>query len=179
MQAIRQVQTPDPAHSKWRICHAADCGSVVAERCRDALRTDAGRSTLGCRLDRHAHDPGEPLRPRRGQPAIREVVEQFYARVLADEDLAPYFVDADVTQVKRHQVLLLSQVLGGPAEYDGRDLGEAHRGLGITSDHYDKVVGHLVAVLSELGADDELLAAAGAVVGGVKADIVESGAASS
>jgi hemoglobin len=114
-----------------------------------------------------------------GQPAIREVVEQFYARVLADEDLAPYFVDADVTQVKRHQVLLLSQVLGGPAEYDGRDLGEAHRGLGITSDHYDKVVGHLVAVLSELGADDELLAAAGAVVGGVKADIVESGAASS
>jgi hemoglobin len=70
-----------------------------------------------------------------GQPAIREVVEQFYARVLADEELAPYFVDADVTQVKRHQVLLLSQVLGGPAEYDGRDLGEAHRGLGITSDH--------------------------------------------
>jgi hypothetical protein len=36
-----------------------------------------------------------------------------------------------------------------------------------------------VAVLSELGADDELLAAAGAVVGGVKADIVESDAASS
>jgi hemoglobin len=114
-----------------------------------------------------------------GQPAIREVVEQFYARVLADEELAPYFVDVDVAQVKRHQVLLLSQVLGGPAGYDGRDLGEAHRGLGITSDHYDKVVGYLVAVLTELGADDDVLEAAGAVVGGVKADIVESDAASS
>jgi hemoglobin len=109
-----------------------------------------------------------------GTPAIREVVEQFYARVLDDDELAPYFADADVSQVKRHQVLLLSQVLGGPAEYDGRDLGEAHRGLGITSDHYDKVVGYLVAVLTDLGADDEVLAAAGGVVAGVKADIVET-----
>ena len=114
-----------------------------------------------------------------GKPAIREVVEQFYARVLDDDELAPYFTDADVSEVKRHQVLLLSQVLGGPAEYDGRELGAAHRGLGITSDHYDKVVGHLVAVLTELGADDEVLAAAGGVVAGVKGDIVESGTASS
>ena len=36
-----------------------------------------------------------------------------------------------------------------------------------------------MAVLTELGADDELLAAAGAVVAGVKADIVENGAAAS
>jgi hemoglobin len=114
-----------------------------------------------------------------GRPAIREVVERFYARVLDDDDLSPYFTEADVPSVKRHQVLLLSQVLGGPAEYDGRELGEAHRGLGITSDHYDKVVGHLVAALTDLGADDEVLAAAGGVVAGVKADIVESGAASS
>jgi hemoglobin len=111
-----------------------------------------------------------------GRPAIREVVERFYALVLDDAELAPYFTDVDVARVKRHQVLLLSQVLGGPTEYDGRDLGEAHRGLGITSDHYDKVVGHLVAVLVELGADDELLAAAGGVVASVKADIVEDGA---
>lgn len=111
-----------------------------------------------------------------GKPAIREVVERFYARVLDDDELAPYFTDADMAQVKRHQVLLLSQVLGGPSEYDGRDLGEAHRGLGITSEHYDKVVGHLVAVLTELGADDEVLAAAGGVVASVKADIVEDGA---
>jgi len=111
-----------------------------------------------------------------GRPAISEVVEQFYARVLDDDELAPYFTDVDVAAVKRHQVLLLSQVLGGPSEYTGRDLGVAHRGLGITSDHYDKVVGHLVAVLTELGADDELLAAAGGVVASVKGDIVEDGA---
>ena len=72
-------------------------------------------------------------------------------------------------------MLLLSQVLGGPASYDGRALGEAHRGLGVTEADYDKVVAHLVSVLVELGADDEAIAAAGAVVAGVKPDIVGSG----
>jgi hemoglobin len=113
-----------------------------------------------------------------GAPTIREAVDRFYDLVLADDELAPYFTDADLTHVKRHQVLLLGQVLGGPTTYDGRALGDAHRGLGITDLHYDKVVGHLVSVLVDLGADDEAIAAAGAVVAAVKPDIVESGAAS-
>jgi hemoglobin len=110
-----------------------------------------------------------------GAPTIREAVDRFYALVLADAELAPYFTGSDVAQVKRHQVLLLSQVLGGPAAYEGRDLGVAHRGLGITGGHYDQVIAHLVSVLVELGADDEAIAAAGEVVAGVKPDIVESG----
>ncbi|HEX5946594.1 MAG TPA: group 1 truncated hemoglobin [Acidimicrobiales bacterium] len=110
-----------------------------------------------------------------GAPTIREAVDRFYALVLADPDLAPFFTDSDVAKVKRHQVLLLSQVLGGPANYAGRELGEAHHGLGITETHYDKVVAHLVSVLVDLGADDEAIAAAGAVVSSVKPDVVGSG----
>jgi hemoglobin len=83
-----------------------------------------------------------------GAAAVREAVERFYARVLDDTELQPYFADANVAGIKRHQVLLLSQVLGGPAEYEGRDLGEAHRALGITESHDDRVVGHLVAVFT-------------------------------
>lgn len=110
-----------------------------------------------------------------GAPTIRQAVDRFYERVLADGELTPYFTDADLANVKRHQVLLLSQVLGGPTAYDGRALGDAHRGLGITERHYDKVVDHLVSVLTDLGADDEAIAAAGSVVAAVKPDIVESG----
>jgi hemoglobin len=110
-----------------------------------------------------------------GTPAVREAVDRFYARVLDDAELAPYFVDVDMAKVKRHQVLLLSHVLGGPQAYDGRDLGEAHRGLGVTDAHYDRVVDHLVAVLTELGAPADTIGAAAEVVAGVKPDIVESG----
>lgn len=109
-----------------------------------------------------------------GGAAVREAVDRFYALVLADDELAPYFTDVDIARLKRHQVLLLSQVLGGPTAYDGRELGDAHRGLGVTDAHYDKVVAHLVSVLTELGADDEAIAAAGSVVAAVRPDIVES-----
>jgi hemoglobin len=111
-----------------------------------------------------------------GAATITEAVDRFYARVLDDAELAPYFAETDLAAVRRHQVLLLSQVLGGPAAYDGRQLGDAHRGLAIADAHYDKVVGHLVNVLVELGADDEAIAAAGAVVTEVKGDIVGSDA---
>jgi hemoglobin len=108
-----------------------------------------------------------------GTPTIREAVDRFYKAVLDDEDLRPYFAGTNLTELKRHQVLLLSQVLGGPADYDGRALGEAHAGLGITDDHFDKVAGLLVAVLTDMGSDDEVIGAVTTTVGGLKPDIVE------
>lgn len=114
-----------------------------------------------------------------GAATIKEAVDRFYARLLEDAELAPYFATTDLAALRRHQVLLLSQVLGGPTAYDGRQLGDAHRSLGITDADYDKVVGHLVSVLVELGADDEAIAAAGTVVAEVKGDIVGSDATGS
>lgn len=112
-----------------------------------------------------------------GAATVQRAVELFYDRVLADAELAPYFTSTDMPSLRRHQVLLLSQVLGGPASYDGRALADAHRGLDITDGHYDRVVDHLVGVLTELGADDDALAAAGAVVAAVRPDIVVGGGA--
>jgi hemoglobin len=109
-----------------------------------------------------------------GGATVSEAVDRFYALVLADDELAPYFTDVDLARLQRHQVLLLSQVLGGPTAYDGRELGDAQRGLGITDAHHHKVVAHLVSVLTELGADDDAIAAAGSVVAAVKPDIVET-----
>ncbi|HYZ99903.1 MAG TPA: group 1 truncated hemoglobin [Acidimicrobiales bacterium] len=113
-----------------------------------------------------------------GQDTIREAVDRFYAAVLGDPELAGYFTDVDIDRVKRHQVLLLSDVLGGPESYDGPDLGQAHRGLGITDGHYDKVVGYLVAVFTDLGADGDTIAAAAEVLASVKPQIVEDQAGS-
>ena len=107
-----------------------------------------------------------------GQEALKLAVDRFYVRVTEDPQLAHYFEGQDVPQIKRHQVLLLSQVLGGPAEYSGRQLGEAHAHLHVNAPDYDRVVEHLVAVLRELGVDDSVISAVGGVVEGVKPDIV-------
>lgn len=86
---------------------------------------------------------------------IRTAVDAFYDRVLADPQLAPYFTATDLGRLRWHQVTLLSAVTGGPAAYEGRDLGEAHRHLSITADHFDRVVGHLDATLEHLGVDSD------------------------
>lgn len=86
------------------------------------------------------------------EPGIRKAVDEFYGRVLADPSLQPYFAGTDVDRVRSHQVALLSQVSGGPQQYTGRALDVTHRRLGITPEHFDRVVGHLASTLDDLGA---------------------------
>jgi hemoglobin len=109
-----------------------------------------------------------------GADAVTKVVQLFYERVLADPELADYFTGSDMVRLKRHQVLLISQVLGGPAEYDGRDLRDAHAGMQITSDHYARVFGHLVAVLHDAGVDAEIIGRVGSELAGAERDIVSA-----
>ncbi|WP_433361678.1 group I truncated hemoglobin [Actinoplanes sp. CA-142083] len=92
-----------------------------------------------------------------GEPAVTEAVNRLYRVILADDRLSPYFEHVDIGQLKTHMVALLSQVLGGPEAYSGRDLRMAHTGLGITREHYDLVGAYLIGVLAGLGVDDEVL----------------------
>jgi hemoglobin len=111
-----------------------------------------------------------------GIEAIRHAVNDFYDRVLSDPELGGYFTGVDIGRVKRHQVRLLSSVLGGPQVYDGRALGAAHTGLKISPEHYDRVVAHLAAVLTARGAPADTTAAVLDAMHSVKAEIVEASA---
>jgi len=112
-----------------------------------------------------------------GADALRVAVDRFYQKVLGDPQLAPYFDGKDVSAIKRHQVLLLTTILGGPGAYGGRDLGEAHAALAITGDDYDRTVGHLVAVLDELGVQGDAYETLASAVLGTRGAIVTGEAA--
>ena len=107
-----------------------------------------------------------------GAATIRLAVDRFYQLLVVDPELAPYFADVDLAKLKRHQVQLLSTVLGGPNEYGGRELEIAHAGLGVTDAHYTKVANYLTSVLRDLGAPDDVLDATTSVVEGVRSKIV-------
>src|SRR5262245_12099069 len=95
-----------------------------------------------------------------GASAVKAVVDRFYERVLADEDLARYFAGMDangMTQLKRHQAAMISQVLGGPREYAGRDLADAHRPLNISGLHYRRVSHLLVGTLWEYDVPEDII----------------------
>lgn len=90
-----------------------------------------------------------------GREAIEAVVDEFYDRVLADPQLAPYFADVDMTRQRAHQTAFIAAVTGGPAEYDGDDMREAHAHLDLSESDFGAVAGHLDDALAECGVADE------------------------
>ncbi|MHA1569599.1 MAG: globin domain-containing protein, partial [Alphaproteobacteria bacterium] len=88
-----------------------------------------------------------------GLSAVDAAVENFYRRVLADDNLRDFFDGVDMDQLQGKQRAFLTMALGGPDAYDGADLTVAHAHLvdsGLDDSHFDAVAGHLGAALEEL-----------------------------
>ncbi|MBM7502803.1 group 1 truncated hemoglobin [Agromyces aurantiacus] len=107
-----------------------------------------------------------------GGPAIAQVVDRFYQLVLGDEQLSGYFEGIEMVRLKRHQVALVSQVMGGPVEYSGRDLRAAHEGMNISREDFGAVAGHLVTALSEAGVERPIIDRVVGTIAGTEPDIV-------
>jgi len=90
-----------------------------------------------------------------GEEQISNIVDDFYERVLDDESVAGFFDDVDMAAQRAHQTQFLSAVAGGPVEYDGEEMREAHDGLGLEQEHFAAIAAHLEASLREFDVSDE------------------------
>ncbi|WP_306215879.1 group I truncated hemoglobin [Actinoplanes sp. RD1] len=108
-----------------------------------------------------------------GATAVTTAVDALYRAVLGDPRLAGFFAEVDLDGLKRHMGALLSQTLGGPADYTGRELRAAHDGLHIGADDYALVGAYLIGVLAALQAGDDVLREVRGILGAVEADVVE------
>jgi hemoglobin len=86
-----------------------------------------------------------------GRAALVAAVDDFYARLLADPELAPFFPGGVGARHRAYVVTVLGEALGGPERYRGPDLARAHGGLGITDAQFDRTAAHLSATLDGLG----------------------------
>ena len=93
-----------------------------------------------------------------GTPGLRSAVELLYARLVDDPEVAHHFRGVDLPRLKRHQVLMLASLLGSPEVHDGRQLAQAHKGLGITTADYRRVLDHVEDVIVELATPATALA---------------------
>ena len=107
-----------------------------------------------------------------GVPAIKAAVDAFYARVLADGDLAPFFEGVNMRWLRGRQNAFFIQALGGPQVYKGRDMKSAHAHLRIGAGHFAAVAGHLSEALAEVGVPPGLIDEVIAAVAPLAPDIV-------
>ena len=92
-----------------------------------------------------------------GEAAVRAAVDRFYEHVLADPSLSHFFNGVSMPRLKAHQFAFLSQALGGPKQYSGSSMSEAHARLAIEQHHFDSVATHLVETLHELGVPEDII----------------------
>jgi len=112
-----------------------------------------------------------------GAGAVQAAVDDFYSRLLADPQLAPFFSGVDVQRLKAHQRAFLTAELGGAKIYQGRDMAAAHAQLAIADRDFDAVVTHLVATLTALDVPGETISQIGGLLAPLRSDIVTAPAA--
>lgn len=89
-----------------------------------------------------------------GQPAVEAAVDVFYRKVLTDPRISAFFDDVDMDAQAAKQRAFLTFAFGGPNNYTGKSLRDAHARLvahGMNDSHFSAVCGHLKDTLSELG----------------------------
>ncbi|GAA3790820.1 group 1 truncated hemoglobin GlbN [Sphaerisporangium flaviroseum] len=109
-----------------------------------------------------------------GPSAVAAVVDEFYLRVVGDPLLKRYFADIDMAKLKAHQRSFVAAALGGPQAYQGRSMGEAHAGLGITSEEFDLVVGHLAGALAACGVPADTIGTIASTLVPLKSQIAQN-----
>jgi hemoglobin len=98
----------------------------------------------------------ETLYDRLGErDGIRAVVDDFYDRLVADEQLGPFFEDADVDRLRQTQTDFLCEAAGGPETYDAAPVREAHLHVPFTEAHVERAIEHLSDSLDEFDVPDD------------------------
>ncbi|MDD2863429.1 MAG: group 1 truncated hemoglobin [Methylococcales bacterium] len=96
-----------------------------------------------------------------GEAAVNAAVDVFYRKVLADYRINRFFDNVDMETQAAKQRAFLTMAFGGPNNYSGQDMRNGHARLvklGLSDEHFDAVLEHLGATLTQLGVSEDLTA---------------------
>ena len=89
-----------------------------------------------------------------GDGAVNAAVDIFYRKVLADDRISEFFDTVDMEAQHAKQKAFLTMAFGGPNNYTGKDMREAHKHMDLTEEHFNAVAENLASTLHELNVAD-------------------------
>jgi len=111
-----------------------------------------------------------------GAAAIDAAVDVFYRRVLGDSYVKRFFEGVDMKKQAAKQKAFLTMAFGGPHNYTGKDMREAHKHLvkmGMNDAHFDHILVHLRSTLAELGVGENLISQVVAIAESTRNDVLD------
>lgn len=107
-----------------------------------------------------------------GDAAVNAAVDIFYKKVLTDDRISHFFDTVDMESQHAKQKAFLTMAFGGPNNYTGKDMREAHKHMNLTEEHFNAVAENLVATLQELNVGQAEIDEIVAVCLSVKDDVL-------
>lgn len=110
-----------------------------------------------------------------GEPAVNAAVDIFYRKVLKDDRINRFFSGVDMEKQAAKQKAFLTMAFGGPHSYTGEDMRRGHAHLvaqGLNDTHFDAVMEHIGATLTELKVPANLIAQAAAIAESTRKDVL-------
>ena len=107
-----------------------------------------------------------------GAPAVDAAVDIFYRKVLADDRINEFFDTVDMEGQHAKQKAFLTMAFGGPNEYTGKDMREAHKHMNLTEEHFNAVAECLVGTLQDLNVPQEQIDEVVTIAVSVKHDVL-------
>ena len=107
-----------------------------------------------------------------GEAAVNAAVDVFYKKVLADDRISHFFDTIDMEAQHQKQKAFLTMAFGGPNNYTGKEMREAHKGMNLTEEHFGAVAEALVGTLKELGVAEADINAIVDIAVSVKPDVL-------
>jgi hemoglobin len=124
--------------------------------------------------------PSKPLWERLGgEKAVRDIVREAGTAAATDPKLnftrnGTFKLDEKgVARMEQLLVEFVSEKTGGPLKYTGRDLAATHKGMKITDDEFNVLMGHVTATLKKHKVAQPEIDELVAIIAATKKDIVE------
>ena len=86
-----------------------------------------------------------------GQAGIDRIVDASVENYLADPRISKIFDESNMDRVRAQFKVQFCQIAGGPCEYKGHGMAEAHKGLRLTNADFNAVVEDLQAAMDKVG----------------------------
>jgi len=107
---------------------------------------------------------------------VAGIIDSFLANIALDKKVSKLFAKTTGPKLDHFKQMLADQICheaGGPCEYTGKSMKEAHKGMGITDAQFDAVVMDLKVALQEKQVSAADIDALLGKLGATRDDIVE------
>jgi len=107
-----------------------------------------------------------------GAKGIEAAVDLFYQKIIADDEVNYIFQEINLSQLKKHQRHFLTFATGGPNNYAGRNMRDAHLKLNLKENHFNVVARILRETLLEIGVNEKITDSIMNKIAGLKNDVL-------